>query len=346
MSVQPVPTWFVPTLETLLERRTLSTEQMVQMMEGLLTGECGPTETTALLVALRMKGETSEELATAARVIRRHAQTVPNVPANALDTCGTGGDSSGTFNISTATALVVAAAGAKVVKHGNRGISSSSGSADVLVELGVTIRPEVEVATRCLEEIGLAFCMAPLYHPSLRHVGEVRRRLGVRTMFNCLGPLVNPAATRFQLLGVGRAEWLDRMAEALAQLGTDHALLVHSQDGLDEISLSAPTWIRQVRGQHITMHEWTSEDFGLSPAPLSALQVDGAAASAACIQALLAGESGPARDIVLANAAAALYVVGMARDLRDGVERATEAIDSGRAAVTLARLVELTRPTE
>jgi anthranilate phosphoribosyltransferase len=345
MADTAVPTWFAPTLDALLDQRELTPAEMAALMEGLLAGACGPAETSALLVALRMKGETAAELASAAAVMRRHCQSLVTDTPGLLDTCGTGGDGSGTFNISTATALVVAGAGVKVVKHGNRAISSASGSADVLAELGVHITPDVAVARRCLAEAGIAFCMAPLYHPALRHVGEVRRRLGVRTMFNCLGPLANPASTRRQLLGVGRPEWLDRMAGALAVLGTDHAVLVHSRDGLDEVSLSAPTMARRVRGREVTELEWTPADFGLPPAPLESLRAAGAKASAAVIRAILAGERGPPRDVVLANAAAALYVVGAAHDLREGVERAAAAIDAGRAAGSLETLIALTRPT-
>src|SRR5262245_62044674 len=210
---------------------------MTRLMESLLAGECGEVETTALLVALRTKGESAEELAVAAGVLRRRCQAFP-VERDVLDTCGTGGDGLKTFNVSTATAFVVAAAGQPVVKHGNRAVSGSSGSADVLAALGVAVATDVPVARRCLDEAGMAFCLAPLYHPALRHVGEVRRRLGVRTMFNCLGPLANPAGAAYQLLGVGRPEWLDRMAAALARLGaTRQAFLVHARDGLDEVSL-------------------------------------------------------------------------------------------------------------
>lgn len=344
MSDPTFPGWFPATLHALADRRDLTPQQMTTLMEGLLAGDCGPVETAALLVALRMKGETAEELATAAAVMRRHAQKL-DVPADdLLDTCGTGGDDSGTFNVSTATALVVAACGVKVVKHGNRAISSASGSADVLRELGVPITGDVTVARRCLAEAGMAFLMAPLYHPALRHVGEVRRRLGLRTMFNCLGPLANPALAAYQLLGVGRAEWLDRMAGALAQLGTRQAFLVHSRDGLDEVSLSAPTMVRRVRGTEIVSQEWTPEDFGLSRCTLAELRVEGPAASAAVIRAVLAGADGAATRIVLANTAAALFAANAVTTLREGVERGQAALTSGRAAATLEQLIHLSAP--
>jgi anthranilate phosphoribosyltransferase len=225
-----------------------------------------------------------------------------------------------------------------VVKHGNRAASSLSGSADVLAELGVAVEGDGRVARRCLDEAGMAFCLAPLFHPALRHVGAVRRRLGVRTLFNSLGPLANPAGAAYQLLGVGRREWLDRMASALARLGTGRALLVCGRDGLDEVSLSAPTLIREVRDGTVSAAEWTPEDFGLAPCAPDELRVAGPRQSAAVIRALLDGADGPARRVVLANAAAALIVAGRAAGPREGVARAAEAIDSGAAARVLERL--------
>jgi anthranilate phosphoribosyltransferase len=340
MSAVTMPGWFMPTLTALRERRDLDSAAMTTLMEGLLHGSCDEAEMEALLLALREKGESAQELASAAAAMRRHCRPLDVGPEAVLDTCGTGGDGASTFNISTATALVVAAAGVRVVKHGNRAVSSTSGSADVLSELGVTLSGDAEQARRCLAGAGIAFCMAPLYHPALKHVGAVRRRLGV-TLFNCLGPLSNPARAPYQLIGVGRAGWLDRMAGALATLGTRFALLVHARDGLDEVSLSAPTMVRQVRGHEVTTLEWTPADFGLAPCTLAELRVDGARASAAVIRGILAGEEGPARRIVLANAAAALLAAGAAGSLPEGVARAAAAIAGGRAAATLQALVDL-----
>jgi anthranilate phosphoribosyltransferase len=340
MTAPAAPDWLAPTLSSLHERRDLGAVAMAVLMEGLLRGDCSPDAMTELLVALRTKGETAEELSAAATVMRRLCKPLDVGELDVLDTCGTGGDGTGTFNISTATALVVAGAGVRVVKHGNRAISSKSGSADVLTELGVTMSAEPGMARRCLEGAGMAFCLAPLYHPAMKHVGEVRRRVGI-TLFNCLGPLANPARASRQLLGVGRPEWLDRMAGALARLGTRFALLIHARDGLDEVSLSAPTLVRQVRGHEVTALEWQPADFGLAPCSLEELRVNSPRESAAVIRGVLAGEDGPPLRIVLANAAAALLAAGSVSTLREGVARAGEAVTSGRAARTLQTLVAL-----
>jgi anthranilate phosphoribosyltransferase len=316
---------------------------MCELMHGVLGGQCGDVELAALLVALNVKGESVAELAAAAAVLREHMVPLDTGRDDVLDTCGTGGDGTGTFNISTATALVVAAAGVPVVKHGNRAMSSRSGSADVLSLLGVGVEADAGSARRCLERVGMAFCLAPRFHPALRPVGEVRRRLGVRTLFNWLGPLANPANAAYQLLGVGQPEWLDRMAGALARLGTRRAFLVCGRDGLDEVSLSAPTLVREVRDGEVFTHEWTPEDFGLAPCLLADLRVDGPAASAAVIRSVLAGRDGPARRVVLANAAAALLAAGRALTLAEGVARADEAIASGAAARVLAELAAQTK---
>lgn len=336
------PPWFHSTLTALLHRRDLRGDEMAAVMEALLSGGCGDAETAALLIALQMKGETSEELASAAAVMRRFGQPLPLGP-DVLDTCGTGGDGTGTFNISTATALVVAGCGVPVVKHGNRAISGTTGSADVLAELGVTVSASAAAAGRCLREANIAFCLAPQYHPALRHVGDVRRRLGVRTLFNCLGPLANPAGAAHQLLGVGQAEWLDRMAQALARLRPRQALLVHARDGLDEVSLGAVTQVRQVRGGEVQAREWSPGDFGLGEVGVEQLRVSGPAESAAVIRGVLAGEDGPALRVVVANAAAALLAAEAVAGLREGVERALGAIHSRRAAEALAALAARSR---
>jgi anthranilate phosphoribosyltransferase len=339
MTAATPPPWFHQTLAALTEGRDLDSVPMCQLMHGLLNGECGEVETAALLVALRMKGETAGELAAAAAVLREHMIPFDAGRTGVLDTCGTGGDDSGTFNISTAAALVVAGAGVPVVKHGNRAMSGRSGSADVLAALGVNLECDLACTRRCLDAAGMAFCLAPRFHPALGHIGPVRRRLGVRTLFNCLGPLANPARASYQLLGVGRAEWLDKMAEALARLGTGRALLVCGKDGLDEVSLSAPTRVREVAGGTVAAYEWTPDDFGLAPCSPFELQVEGIAGSAAVIRGVLAGEKGPALRVVLANAAAALLAAEQVPDLKAGVARAGDAITSGRARQVLTNLV-------
>lgn len=336
------PAWFGATLAALLDRRDLAEDAMRRLVEHFVSGECGEAEMAAVLVALRMKGETALELATAAAVLRERMVCLETNCDGVLDTCGTGGDGAGTFNISTATALVVAGAGVPVVKHGNRAISSRSGSADVLEALGVRLDGGPERARLCLERAGLAFCLAPHFHPALRHVGNVRRRLGVRTLFNCLGPLVNPARAPYQLLGVGRPEWLDRMAHALARLGdTRRALLVCGHDGLDEVTLAAPTSVREVCGDRVRAWEWTPQDFGLPPCSLENLHVSGAADSARMIGSVLEGRPGPAADVVVANAAAALVAAGRATTLPEAVDLARQAIASGRARRVLAELRDL-----
>jgi anthranilate phosphoribosyltransferase len=333
------PAWFAGTLADLVERRDLGAERTRELMRGVLSGECGEAELAALLVALRVKGETADEIAAAAAVLREFMVPL-ETGREVLDTCGTGGDGSCTFNVSTATALVVAGAGVPVVKHGNRAVSSRTGSADVLAALGVEVGGDAASCRRNLERAGMAFCLAPNFHPALKHVGAVRRRLGVRTLFNCVGPLANPARAPYQLLGVGRPEWLDRMAEALSRLGVRRAFLVCGRDGLDEVTLCAATMVREVRGSTITAHEWTARDFGLEPCTLDDLRVTTPEESAAVIRGVLAGREGPALRAVEANAAAALLAAGRADSLPEGVALADDAIRSGRAALVLERLAE------
>jgi anthranilate phosphoribosyltransferase len=335
----PAP-WFTDALAALLEGRPLEDEQMRAVMRAMMGGRCGDVEAAALLMLLRVKGETAAEIAAAAAVLREHMVGLDTGHADVLDTCGTGGDGTGTFNISTAAALVVAGAGVPVVKHGNRAVSSQSGSADVLAALGVALSEDPAHARRCLDRAGLAFCFAPHFHPALRHVGAVRRRLRVRTLFNCLGPLANPADAPYQLLGVGRPEWLDPLAEALLRLGSRHALLVHGRDGLDEVGLSAPTLVREVRPGTVRAWEWKPHDFGLEPCALADLRADGPEASAAVVRAVLDGRGGPAARVVLANAAAALLAADRVATPAEGVARAAESVRSGRARQVLERLVE------
>jgi anthranilate phosphoribosyltransferase len=346
MGVDGPPAWFGTTLATLLEGKDLDPTRVCEMMHGFLGGGCGEVEMAALLVALRIKGETPAELAAAAAVMREYMTPLEVDPGlceqGVLDTCGTGGDGTCTFNISTATAIVAAAAGVPVVKHGNRAMSSSSGSADVLAELGVALELTPAQSAECLREVGVTFCLAPLYHPAMRHVGPVRRRLGIRTMFNCLGPLANPARADHQLIGVGRRDLLDRMANALAQLQMRRAILVHGDDGLDEVTLSGPTLVRQIEDGVVSSHVWTPDDFGLPFCPVEKLRVEGPAQSAAVIRSVLAGEEGPATHVVQANAAAALLASGRVSSLRDGVKMADEVIRSGKGQELLQGWISVT----
>jgi anthranilate phosphoribosyltransferase len=338
------PHWFAGTLDTLMAGHDLSEEAMRQLMQDLMQGRCGDAEMAALLVALRMKGETAVELAAAGAVLREHMVRLETGTHEVLDTCGTGGDGSGTFNISTAAALIAAGAGVPVVKHGNRAASSRSGSADVLAVLGVAVEGDAAFARRCLDEAGLAFCFAPHFHPAMKHVAGVRRRLQVRTLFNCLGPLANPAGAAFQLLGVGKAELLDPLAGALARLGTRRALLVCSRDGLDEVSLSAPTLVREVRGGLVSSWEWTAEDFGLERCGLDELRAAGPEESARMVRAALEGRDGPATRTVLANAAAALLAAERVATPAAGVALAAQTVACGKALGVLERLVALSQP--
>jgi anthranilate phosphoribosyltransferase len=329
-------------IAALIARQDLEPGAMVSVMESVMTGQTTPAQIGALLVALRMKGETPDEIVAAARVMRELATRVEVATEGLVDTCGTGGDASGTFNISTASALVAAAAGARVAKHGNRSVSSRSGSADVLQALGVHLGIAPEGVATCIDRIGVGFLFAPAHHGAMRHAIGPRRELGVRTIFNVLGPLTNPAGAPNQVLGVFSAQWVRPLAEALQKLGSRHVLVVHAEDGLDEISISAPTRVAELRDGEIREYLLAPEDFGLQRAPLERIRVDGIEASAAMIRTVLAGEPGPARDIVLLNAGAALFVSGRASSHPEGVAQAAGAIDSGAAADRLRQLAELT----
>jgi anthranilate phosphoribosyltransferase len=325
-------------LALLVERQQLPAETMRAAMQQIMQGQGTEAEVAAFLTALRVKGETADELATAVSVLRQHMVHLDHGARAVVDTCGTGGDGSGTFNISTAAALVTAACGVPVVKHGNRGVSSSSGSSDVLTALGVKVDVDASVVSCCLSETSFGFCFAPRFHPAMRHVAEVRKRLRFRTMFNLMGPLCNPAGARFQLIGVGRPELLDLLGESLRRLGTESAFVVHGEDGLDEVTLSGRTFVRQVCQGSVSALEWQPGDFGLSPGAREALLASGPKESADRIVAVLAGELGPARDVVLANAAAVLLAARRVDSLRAGVELGASAIVAGKAREVLERL--------
>lgn len=334
---------FGEVLLRLVSGQDLSAETVRQILGDIVGGRLGEAETAAFLVALRMKGETPEEVAAAAETIRALMTSLDTGGVAVLDTCGTGGDGAGTFNISTAAAFVAAGAGVPVVKHGNRAVSGGSGSADVLTALGVAVERCSIVAAECLETAGLAFCFAPDFHPALRAVAALRRRLGIRTFFNLLGPLANPARAAYQLVGVGDAEWLDPVAGALARLGISRALVVCGADGLDEVSLAGPTLVREVRGGEISSRVWTPGDFGLAPCAVGELRVRGPDESGRLIRSILDGAPGPAARVVLANAAAALVAAGRAESLPEGVARASDAVSRGKARQVLERVATCSR---
>lgn len=324
--------------------QNLTHEQAVRAFQIIMHGGATPAQMGAFLMGLRQKGETVDELVAGAEVMR-HKATRLTAPPGAIDTCGTGGDAKGTLNVSTAAAIVVAACGVPVAKHGNRSVTSASGSADVLQALGVNIAAEVPVLERALAECGLCFMMAPKFHQATRHIAPVRVELGLRTIFNLLGPLTNPAGAAFQLLGVWDNKWLQPMAEALSRLGTQRAWVVCGADGLDEISLHGPTEVVEVQNGTFSRFTLEPADFGLEPQPLEAIQGQDPAYNAEKLANILDGEAGPYRDIVLMNSAAALLVAGVVETLAEGMARAAEAVASGKARATLANLARITSAT-
>jgi anthranilate phosphoribosyltransferase len=322
--------------------RDLSEDDSAGVMRDIMSGEATPAQIGAFLVALRLKGETVDEITGMARVMREHSLHVE--PSEAVvDTCGTGGDASGTFNVSTAAAFVAAAGGARVAKHGNRAMTSACGSADVLEALGAKIDLTPEQVARCIDETGIGFMFAQAFHPAMKHVAGPRREIGVRTVFNVLGPLTNPAGARHQLLGVARQELAGPMAEVLGRLGSSHALVVHGYGGLDELSLAGPSTVQELRDGSVREYTVSAGDVGLSSAPNEAVRGGSPEENAAALRAVLEGEAGPLRDITLLNAAAALVAADVTADLRDGVRLAAEAIDSGAARARLDAFVELSR---
>ncbi len=334
---------FAPLLEKLNRREDLTADEAAAAMHEIMEGRAAPSQIAGLLIALSMKGERPAEIVGLARTMRAHAVRLTKTHAPVFDTCGTGGDRSGTFNVSSAAALVVAACGLRVAKHGNRSVSSQCGSADVFEALGVNVAATPETVERCLDQVGLAFFFAPTFHPSMKHAAPARRELGVRTAFNLLGPLTNPAAATRQLVGVPRPELTELVARALALLGSERAWVVHGADGLDEISTTGYTKVSECRDGMVHTFYVHPAEFGLPKASLDALKGADAAFNAARLRAVLAGERGPARDIVLLNAGAALFIAGVAASVGDGIARTADAIDSGRAAKVLDRLVAVSQ---
>ena len=334
---------FTPLLEKLQRRLDLSVDEASAAMAAIMDGEAPPALIAAFLVALNMKGERPEEIVGLARAMRTRATKLSRTHAPVFDTCGTGGDRAHTFNVSTVAAIVVAACGLKVAKHGNRSVSSRCGSADVLEALGVTIAAPPEVVERCLDEVGIAFFFAPTFHPSMRHAAPTRKELGIRTAFNLLGPLTNPAGASRQLVGVPRPELTELVARSLALLGSERAWVVHGADGLDEISTTGYTKVSECRDGAVNTFYVHPSDFKLPKADPAALRGGDAEANAAIARAVLAGQSGPARDIVLLNAAVSLLIAGAVATVTEGIERASAAIDSGAATTRLEQLVTVSR---
>jgi anthranilate phosphoribosyltransferase len=317
-------------LAKLVLGQDLSRAEAQAAMRSLVEGEATPSQIAGFAIALRMKGETPEEIAGLAEVMRDAATRVDAGP-NVVDVVGTGGDGAGTFNISTVSALLVASAGGRVAKHGNRSVTSECGAADFLEAIGVAIDLPPAGVVRCVDETGFGFMFAPNYHPAMRHAGVPRREIGVRTVFNILGPITNPAGARRQLTGVAVAGLGETLARVLELLGAEHAIVVHGQDGLDEISVSAPTFIHEARRGDVHSYTIEPEQFGMQRWSFDAVRGGTVQANVRLAEAVLKGERGPGRDVVLLNAGAALYMAGVVDSIREGIRRAADELDSGRA---------------
>ncbi|MCK8516611.1 anthranilate phosphoribosyltransferase [Methylonatrum kenyense] len=326
-------------IRSVVDSRDLSVDDMASVMRTIMTGEATPAQIGGFLVGLRMKGETVDEITAAARVMRELATAVPVSTDHLVDTCGTGGDASGTFNVSTATAFVVAAAGGRVAKHGNRSVSSSSGSADLLEAAGARLDLDVPQVAESVEQVGVGFLFAPLYHSAMRYAIGPRKEMAVRTIFNVLGPLTNPAGAPNQLLGVFSPSLVLPIASVLQQLGSRHVMVVHAEDGLDEITISGETQVAELRDGVIREYTIRPEDFGMTRVGLDAVRVKDAQHSLAMIRTAFSGEPGPASDMIALNGGAAIYLAGLAESLADGVLRAQKILHSGGAAEKLAQFV-------
>jgi anthranilate phosphoribosyltransferase len=329
---------FAALLEKLTRREDLTTDEAAAAMTEVMQGRATPAQIGGLLVGLAMKGERPAEIVGLARTMRAHAVKLSRPFADVFDTCGTGGDRSGTFNISSAAAVVVAACGVRVAKHGNRSVSSACGSADVFGALGVETAATPAVVERCLDQVGIAFFFAPTFHPAMKHAAQTRRELAIRTAFNLLGPLTNPADATRQLVGVPKPEFTELLARGLQLLGSERAWVVHGADGIDEISTTGYTKISECRGGSVSTFYVHPGDFGLTKTLPASLKGGDAATNVGIIQEVLQGQKGPGRDIVLLNAGAALFIAGRVSSVREGIERAAAAIDSGDAGRTLAAM--------
>lgn len=327
-------------INNVINRKDLSHTDMHSVMQTIMQGEATPAQIGGLLVALRMKGESVDEIAAAAKVMRELAEKVDVDSTHLVDTCGTGGDGANTFNISTTSAFVVAASGAKVAKHGNRSVSSKSGSADALEAAGVNLELNATQVANCIKNTGIGFMFAPMHHSAMKHAIGPRRELGVRTLFNVLGPLTNPAGAPNQVIGVFAKEWLEPLAETLKKLGSKHVLIVHAEDGMDEISIAADTNIAELKDGTIKQYKITPADFGLQEQSINKLAVNNVDESLNMMQSVLDNIDSPAKDIVSLNAGAAIYAAGLADSIADGVEKARSAIESGAAKEKLEQLIQ------
>ena len=331
-------------INRLCDKREIFYDEMVDLMRQVMEGKVPPVQLAAILMGLHVKTESVSEIAAAASVMREFSTKVDASGVDHLvDTCGTGGDKAQTFNISTTAAFVAAAAGAHVAKHGGRSVSSQSGSADVLEGLGVNLALTPEQVGLCIREVGVGFMFAPNHHPAMKHAAPVRKELGMRTILNILGPLTNPAGAPNQVMGVFHADLVGIQARVLKMLGSKHVITVHGHDGLDEITITGPTFVAELKHDFITEYSIEPKQFGIDTAPIESLQVKGADESRARLEGVLANEKGPSRDVVIMNAAAALYVCGISGSLWDGVAAARDAIESGAARKKLDHLVKLTR---
>lgn len=328
-------------IQRLLDRQDLNSEEMREIMHTIMSGGSTPVQIAGFLVALRMKGETIDEITAAAEVMRELSETVHVDKKHLIDTCGTGGDGVNTFNISTVAAFVTAGAGARVAKHGNRSVSSKSGSADVLEAAGVKLDISPEQVAECINRIGIGFMFAPRHHGAMKHAITPRRELGVRTIFNLLGPLTNPAGAPNQIIGVFSDEWLEKLSRVQQKLGAKHVMVVHAEDGMDEISISAPTAVSELINNEIKNYTITPEQFGIERNTISTLAANSVADSLGTMLDVLDNKTGPARDIVVLNAGAAIYTAGIADDLESGINLACKSIECGAAHKKLDQLVEL-----
>ena len=327
-------------IKAVIAREDLSREDMTSVMQQIMTGEATPSQIGGFLIGLRMKGESVDEITAASTVMRELATRVETESDHLVDTCGTGGDSSGSFNISTASAIVAAAAGAHVAKHGNRSVSSKSGSADVLEAAGVNLGIDPEQVGACIDEVGVGFLFAQKHHSAMRFAIGPRKEMAVRTIFNVLGPLTNPAAAPNQVIGVFDRELVEPVARVLQQLGSRHVMVVHADDGMDEISISTATSVAELRDGEVSIYKISPQDFGLPIADISALRVDSVEQSLAMIRSVFENQPGPALDIVCLNAGAAIYVSGLVDSHAAGIELARQVISDGKATAVLRNLVE------